>query len=96
MTLNFAKPYAALADGTPYELPYRQDFRYHFFEAAAGIYTSLNDVLKYSKAVLEAAEKLLRKAEGALRESDQLFTHHIPVVNPTFRERLYALGWIRT
>ncbi|KAF2118736.1 beta-lactamase/transpeptidase-like protein [Lophiotrema nucula] len=95
-TPNFAKPYAALADGTPYKLPCRQDFRGHFFEAAAGIYTSLNDTLKYASAVLEAASKLPLKADGPIRESDQLFTSHIPVVNPSFRERSYALDWIRT
>lgn len=93
---NFARPCTALADGTPYELPYRQDFWGHFFEAAAGIYTSLDDVLKYSNAVLRAASQLPDAAYGPIRESAQLFTQHIPVANPSIREESYALGWIRT
>ncbi|KAF1960870.1 beta-lactamase/transpeptidase-like protein [Byssothecium circinans] len=92
---NLAKPYAALADGTPFELLHRQDFRGHFFEAAAGIYTSLTDVLKYAGAVMGAASELPDAAKGSIRVSGQ-YSHHIPVLNPSFLERSYALGWIRT
>jgi len=38
----------------------------------------------------------LGEAEGPLKETDTLFSQHIPVLNPSFRERSYALGWIRT
>lgn len=95
-TENLAKPHAALANASLYPLPHRQDFRGHFFEAAAGVYTTLNDVLKYSFEVLKACSKLPLQAEGTIKESDQIFTQHIPVINPSFRERSYALGWIRT
>ncbi|KAM7201218.1 beta-lactamase/transpeptidase-like protein [Naviculisporaceae sp. PSN 640] len=91
---NFAKPYSALADGTPYELPKRQDFRGHFFEAAAGVYSTLNDMLKFLQVNLDAIH--LRESDGPLKETATIFSQHIPVLNPSFRERSYALGWIRT
>ncbi|KAF2758047.1 beta-lactamase/transpeptidase-like protein [Pseudovirgaria hyperparasitica] len=95
-TPNFAKPHAALADGSLHPLKYRHDFRNHFFEAAAGIYTSLEDMLTYSKHVLRAASELPPKEHGPIREAGEHYSAHIPIMTPSIRERSYGLGWIRT
>ncbi|KUJ15351.1 beta-lactamase/transpeptidase-like protein [Mollisia scopiformis] len=85
---NFAKPYSTLEDGTPYELKERQDFRGHFFEAAAGLFKANLDAMHTSDGFEEVS--------NPIKEGETLFSQHIPVLNPSFRERSYALGWIRT
>lgn len=101
-TPNFAKAYSTLEDGTPFPLKERQDFRNHFFEPAAGIYTTLNDTVKYVSAILSEStrftpdEKAVEANNGVLKNPAALFSQHIPVLNPSFLDRSYALGWIRT
>ncbi|KAK1246354.1 hypothetical protein MKX08_000156 [Trichoderma sp. CBMAI-0020] len=53
---KFAEPYAGLEDGTPFHLRKRQVLAGTFFEASGGIYSSLDDMLKWSKAMLDAAQ----------------------------------------
>lgn len=96
-TTNFAKPHAALSDGTPHQLASRQDFRGHFFEPAAGVYSTLNDMLAFTTSMVKAADSTGKPhAESSIPETDQLFSRHIPLMNPSLRERSYAMGWIRT
>ena len=87
-TKNFADPYAALENGTRYHLQHRQDFRNHFFEAAAGVYTTLYDMMIYAKAVVQGASGVPTKTASSFSKPPTLFS-------PSFRERSYALGWIR-
>lgn len=41
-----AKPYAAQADGAPVQLRHREEFVCSVFEAAAGMFSTVNDMLK--------------------------------------------------
>lgn len=98
---NLAEAYSTLSDGTPHLLPARQDFRDSLFDAAAGVYSSLNDMLKYSKHVLSSCIDLdstsgVPGEELCLPEAATMYTQHIPIHSPAFRGRSYALGWIRT
>ncbi|PVH81942.1 beta-lactamase/transpeptidase-like protein [Cadophora sp. DSE1049] len=95
---NFAKPYSPLDDGTPFELRERQDFRGHFFEAAAGVHSTLDDILKLFQANMNSIHAATEPipTSNVIKEPETLFSQHIPVLNPSFHERSYALGWIRT
>lgn len=50
---KFAEPYSGLEDGTPYHLRKMQAFKDTFFEASGGIYSSLDDMMSWSKAMLK-------------------------------------------
>lgn len=85
---NVAEPYAALDDGKPFRLRSRMDFKDTLFEAAAGAFANVDDMLLWSKALLDVSN-----------DSKQLlaiFKSQIPVHPPTFRECSYAMGWMRT
>ncbi|KAJ5728692.1 beta-lactamase/transpeptidase-like protein [Penicillium malachiteum] len=66
-------------------------FENTLFEAAAGAYSNVEDMLNYSKALLEPYS-----SDHAPDELNVLLSGHIPVLGPSFRERSYAMGWIRT
>ncbi|KAH7007442.1 beta-lactamase/transpeptidase-like protein [Ilyonectria destructans] len=51
---NFAEAYMALADSTFHLLPRAFPFKGSIFEAAGGMYSTVNDMLKYAQAVLKA------------------------------------------
>ncbi|PGH01867.1 hypothetical protein AJ79_07804 [Helicocarpus griseus UAMH5409] len=91
---NVAEPYASFANATPVRTT-RMEFRNTLFEAAAGTYTNVDDMLKYSAALLEAYQSN-GKSNSTLKELDKIFSAQIPVREPSYRERSYALGWIRT
>ena len=89
---NIAKPYAALSRGWPQPLKRRMVFRDTFFEAAGGAFTSVDDMLKWSSAIFEA----MASPNPVLKQTEELFTSHISISPPSFRERAYGMGWIRT
>ena len=100
-----AEPYSALSGGSAHHLLRRQDFKGSVFEAAAGMYSTVNDMLNWSKALLEALQSLSRpephqhgQVEQAkqVKQADQLFSAHAQIPPPALHERSYALGWIRT
>ena len=89
---NIAKPYAALSQGWPQPLSSRMMFKDTFFEAAGGAFTSVDDMLRWSSAIFEAK----KNPNALLKQTDELLTSHISIPPPTFRERTYGMGWIRT
>ena len=95
-TSNFAKPYAALTDGTPYLLQSRQDFRNHFFEVSSGVYTTPNDASKFAKELLSALSGAHLGRRSIVKEIETMFMQHIPIAGSALLERSYACGWIRT
>lgn len=93
---KFAEPYAGLQDGTPFHLRKRQVFKDTFFEASGGIYSNLDDMLKWSKAMLDAAQATPRLGCSVLKQGPQILSSHFAIKNPSLRERSYGYGWIRT
>ncbi|KAJ5730158.1 Protein flp [Penicillium malachiteum] len=88
---NVAEPYATDSNATPVHLPSAMIFENSLFEAAAGAYSTVDDMLNYSTALLEAYKNV-----HTSDKLQNLFSSHIPVLGPSFRERAYAMGWIRT
>ena len=92
----------ALSDGSPFQLPRPQVEDGTVMEGAAGVQSSVNDLLKYSRILMETA------AAQELDQADQIFSStfkqfhvilrgHIDLFSGgSDREQSYALGWIRT
>jgi len=102
-TKNVAKPYASLRNRTTYELGMplvRQD---GVFSAAGGLRTSVSDLLKFYKALIDAGMTELSAGTGEeqtpgknpLRQLRAIWTGMISLPFPTLREHSYALGWVR-
>lgn len=92
---NVADPYASFANSTPVHVAKRMEFRDTLFEPAAGAYVNVDDMLKWSAALLDTYQSG-GKPDSPLKELDRIFSAEIPVRGPSYRERSYALGWIRT
>lgn len=91
---NFAEAYTALRDSTPYPLPRRYPFKYRIFGSAGGMYSSVNDLLTYAKAVLGAEKD---SAGGLLTNISMLLSNQVPLDGPFPRDyHFYGMGWIRT
>ena len=95
---NIAKPYSALEDGTAFELELPPDLKGQLLEAATGVYSTLDDTLKFLQANLDALQNIdnPRDTSGPLKETSTIFSQHTPLLPPFLRERSYALGWART
>lgn len=89
---NIAETYSSLDDGTPYHLKTRQVFKDTVFEAAAGAFTNVDDMLLWASAILNGSSTL----STPFKEIDNILSNQIPMLPPSFRERSYTLGWIRT
>ncbi|KAJ3530534.1 hypothetical protein NM208_g9289 [Fusarium decemcellulare] len=92
---KFAKPYAGLSDGTAFPLLKIQAFKDTFFEASGGLYSSLNDMMRWSKAMLDAIKSKEPK-ESVIKDVESIISNHVPIENPSIRERSYGYGWVRT
>lgn len=93
---KFAEPYAGLQDGTSFHLRKRQVFKDSFFEASGGIYSNLGDMLKWSKAMLDAAQATPGTEDSVLKQVPEILSSHVAMENPSLRERSYGYGWVRT
>ena len=99
---NRAEPYFALTDGTPYHLPrpFLEDGQ--IMQGAAGVQSSVHDLLLYYTALMKAAadqeQHQTTSTDGnPLDQAPMLFKAHIPLsTEPSDREKSYGLGWART
>lgn len=89
---NIAKPYAVDSSGTPVGLRSAMVFEDSLFEAAGGAYSNVDDMLSYASSLLDGYGD--DGYSNPIVES--VFSGQIPALGPTFRERSYAMGWIRT
>lgn len=71
-----AKPYAAQADGTPIELRNREEFVDSVFEAAAGMFSTIDDMLKWADMWLRGESYLIKSgdADSSMAGSNHLET----------------------
>lgn len=88
---NFAKPYGPLDDRSMYPLPPPPVQDDTIMAAAQGIQSSVNDLLKFSTALLAA-----RKGDSAspLKNTPKQFSGHVFRGNP-FLDKSYGLGLMR-
>ena len=56
----------------------------------------MNDLLQNLKAVVSAEREKLKVGQSRIPQNDILLSSQIPLLTPSFRERSYAMGWIRT
>lgn len=89
---NFAKPYAALDDKSLYLLPPPPIQDDTIMTPAQGIQSSVNDLLKFSSALLAARKG---DPESPLKNVPKQFSGHIFRGNP-FLDKSYGLGLMRT
>lgn len=90
---NFADAHISLCNAKP--LPFEKSFFFKdsLFEAAGGIYSNVDDMLSWSKAVLTAEKE---PSGGPLRHVSTIISNQIPLDNPSHDFRFYGMGWIRT
>ncbi|KAK0646949.1 beta-lactamase/transpeptidase-like protein [Cercophora newfieldiana] len=90
---RLAQPYAALSDGTSHHLQHRQVFEGTFFEASGGLFSTVNDLITWATATLDAIDG---EESGVLKEIPNIISNHAAIMNPSIRERSYGFGWART
>ncbi|KAK3687877.1 beta-lactamase/transpeptidase-like protein [Podospora appendiculata] len=90
---DFAEAYAALDDGSFQHLPQRLPFKDSLFEASGGMYSTVNDMLKYANAVLQANED---PKSSPLKNIKMLLSNQVPLDNPSHLYRFYGMGWVLT
>ncbi|KPM42934.1 hypothetical protein AK830_g3629 [Neonectria ditissima] len=95
-TGQLAEPYAGLSDGTSFHLPKRQTFYDTFFEASGGMYSSLNDMISWSSAMLDAIEGDKAPQDSIIQQVQSIISSHAAIDNPSLRDRSYGYGWVRT
>ncbi|KAM0324812.1 hypothetical protein ACHAQA_007778 [Verticillium albo-atrum] len=97
ITINdttFAAAHAALQNATAVKLPKAFPFEDSIFGAAGGLYSTVNDLLKYAKAVLDAERD--PDSSPVLRDMRTILSNQIPLDYPSHDSRHYGMGWIRT
>lgn len=97
---NTAKSYAALANGSAYELPPWGHGKNLLIGAAGGIRSSVSDMLVLYKAYMDAANSQVSSTEvqdsnNPFKRVPQLFEAKIGLPNKSLREYSYASGWMR-
>lgn len=91
--LDFAEAYAALQDSKIIPLPRTLLFKKSIFEPAGGMYSTVNDLLKYAKAVLHGLEN---PQASPLKDMKTLFSKQIPLDSSQSDSPSYGFGWIET
>ncbi|KAK4443555.1 beta-lactamase/transpeptidase-like protein [Podospora aff. communis PSN243] len=90
---NFASPHIALCDGTPLPVNSTYFFKDTFFEPAGGLYSNVDDMLTWAKAVLQAESG---SRSGPLRNIPTVISNQIPLDHLSHDFRFYGMGWIQT
>lgn len=99
---NIAESYMALADGTPYHLPWPDPEDGKVMEGAVAVQSNVHDLLNYYAATLFAAEDQQKhgttSTDGSpLKQVSIMLQPHVDLdPRNTGLERSYGLGWIRT
>jgi len=91
---NFADAHFSLCDATPLLADREYFFKNTFFEPAGGLYSNVDDMLKWAKAILDA--DVNASSKGPLRDISTIISNQIPLDSPSHDSRFYGMGWIRT
>ncbi|KAJ0158063.1 Penicillin-binding protein 4 [Colletotrichum tanaceti] len=90
---DFADAHSTLQDGHPIALPRRLVFKNSIFESAGGLYSTVNDLLTYAKAVLRDERD---PQPSLLKNIPMLLSNQVPLDSPSRDYRFYGMGWVRT
>ncbi len=90
---DFADAYAALEDAATHRLPSASPFLGSLFESAGGMYSTINDMLKYCQALLRWQ---ISPQSSPLKNLEMLFKGHIPLNDSKESYGSYGMGWIET
>lgn len=91
---NVSKAYACLSDSEAYELRKRQPFAETFFEASGGAYSTVNDLLRWSKATLDAGQEAETPRESDLSQIPEIISPQISI-DSLPPKHAYCFGWLR-
>ncbi|KAI1324631.1 putative D-aminoacylase [Xylariaceae sp. FL0255] len=95
---KLAKPYAAMDDASPHLMPMPPINDQTIMAPAMGGYSSSDDLLAYSMALLNAYQdekKGVKPTSGVIRNATMQLTSHISTTQ-TMLEKSYAFGFYRT
>ncbi|KAM0744873.1 hypothetical protein ACQRIT_000257 [Beauveria bassiana] len=91
--IDFADAYAALEDASTQCFPKKFPFLGSLFETAGGMYSTVNDMLKYCRALLQSR---IDPQSTPLGNLEMLFQGHIPLDQSMESYGSYGMGWIET
>lgn len=99
---NVAVPYGSLLNGRFHEHPIPLERPDGLFSAAGGMRSSVKDLLRFYRAMMEAGVSQLSPKSGVVsslrnpvKQLDHIWKAMISLPYPALREHSYALGWIR-
>ncbi|KAJ5117036.1 Beta-lactamase-related protein [Penicillium angulare] len=93
---DIAQPYASLCDSNAYNLEKRQPFQKTFFEASGGVYSTVNDLLRWSKATLNAFQEPGITGGSVLKQIPEILRPQVAVDSVLLPGQYYSLGWLQT
>lgn len=91
---NFADAHIALCDATPLLVDRAYFFKDTFFEPAGGLYSNVDDMLTWAKAVLQAGRS--SSSGDPLRNIPTVISNQVPLDLLSHEFRFYGMGWVRT
>ncbi|KAI5455588.1 beta-lactamase/transpeptidase-like protein, partial [Mariannaea sp. PMI_226] len=91
---NFAETHFTLRDGQ--SLPFQRifGFKNSLHEGAGGYYSNIDDMLRWSKAILDADKD--PQSSPVIRGAATFLSNQVPLDSPSRQFRFYGMGWITT
>ena len=98
---NVSKAYGALSNGTPVRIGEPQIGDDTVAGPNGGVRSTLNDMLKLTKAWLHAAEhqfnnRVTSTPGSPLKQVGHIMSNHIPIGSSSYHETSYGMGFART
>lgn len=92
---NVAEPHASLSNGEACPLQFQPNFANTLFESSRGGYSTVSDLLIWSKKTLAASQNIAASNNPVLKQIPHIISNHIAMKNPSLLERSYGFGWAR-
>lgn len=92
---DIAKAYASLSDSDAYHLEKRQPFAETFFEASGGVYSTVNDLLRWSKATLDASQETGSSDSSVLKQIPEILRPQVAIDSSLLPGQSYSFGWLQ-
>ncbi|KAJ5793931.1 Beta-lactamase-related protein [Penicillium paradoxum] len=92
---NIAEPHSSLSNGEAFPLKFRPNYADSLFEGSRAAYSTVNDLLKWTKATLIASQTTGECSTTVLKQIPQILSNRIPMASPSLLERSYGFGWAR-
>lgn len=92
---NISKAYASLSDSDACELQKRQPFAENLFEASGGAYSTVNDLLRWSKETMYAGQETGTPSKSILKQIPEILRPQIAIDSKLLPGQSYAFGWLR-